>query len=60
MLKKQQESLGDALSVPLGAIGSSVIAGLTSSGSFSRVDGYLQEHCPVDSELAQEIIDESR
>jgi hypothetical protein len=58
-LKKQQESLGDALSDPLGAIGSGVIAGLTSSGSFSRIDSYLQEHCPVDSTLAQEIIHES-
>lgn len=59
-LKKQQESLGEAISDPLGAIGSGVIAGLTSSGSFSRVNDYLQEHCPVDSELAQEVIDESR
>jgi ADP-ribosylglycohydrolase len=59
-LKKQQDSLGDALSDPLGAIGSGLIAGLTSSGSFSRVDSYLQAHCPVDSELAQSIIDESR
>lgn len=58
-LKKQQESLGEALSNPLGAIGSGLIAGLTSSGSFTRVGNYLQEHCPVDSELAQEIIDES-
>lgn len=59
-LEKQQDSLGDALSDPLGAIGSGLIAGLTSSGSFSRVGNYLQEHCPVESELAQEIIDEPR
>lgn len=57
-LKDQQDSLGDVLSDPLGAIGSGVVAGLTSSGSFARVDGYLAEHCPVDSELAQDIIDE--
>lgn len=59
-LKKQQDSLGEALSNPLGAISSGLAAGLTSSGSFSRVDSYLQEHCPVDSELAQKIIDEPR
>jgi hypothetical protein len=58
-LRDQQDSLGDALSDPLGALGSSVIAGLTSSGSFARVDAYLGEHCPLDSELAQEITDES-
>lgn len=58
-LEEQQDSLGDALSDPLGAIGASVIAGLTSSGSFSRIDAYLAENCPVNSELAQEIIDES-
>ena len=58
-LEDQQDSLGDALSDPLGAIGSGVIAGLTSSGSFARVDAYLAEHCPLDSELAREVIDES-
>lgn len=54
--KDQQDALGDALSDPLGAIGSSIGAGLTSSGSISRVDAYLGQHCPVDSALAQEII----
>lgn len=58
-LEEQQDALGDALSDPLEAIGSGVIAGLTSSGSFARVDSYLNEHCPVDSELAREIIDDS-
>jgi hypothetical protein len=58
-LAEQQDSLGDALSDPLGAIGGGLIAGLTSAGSFSRVDSYLAEHCPLDSELAQEFIDES-
>jgi hypothetical protein len=59
-LKKEQDALGDEFSDPLGALGAGVIAGLTSSGSFSRVDSYLNEHCPVDSELAQEIIHESQ
>ncbi|HEX5982956.1 MAG TPA: hypothetical protein VFY69_01995 [Solirubrobacterales bacterium] len=57
-LQEQQDALGDALSDPLGAIGSSVIGGLTSSGSFTRVDEYLAEYCPPDSELAREIIDD--
>jgi hypothetical protein len=54
----QQDALDDALSDPLGALGGSLIEGLTSSGSFARVDAYLNEHCPVDSELAREVIDE--
>ena len=53
-LDDQQEALGDVLSDPLGAIGKGLSAGLTSSGSFSRIDAYLGEHCPVDSQLAQE------
>ena len=57
-LEDQQDAIGDALSDPLGALGSSVIGGLTSSGSFARVDEYLAEHCPPDSELAREIIDD--
>ena len=55
-LKEQQDSMGDALSDPLGALGKGLISGLTSSGSFSRVDAYLTQHCPVDSDLAQSII----
>lgn len=58
-LKKEQDALGEELSNPLGALGAGVIAGLTSSGSFSRVDTYLDDHCPVDSKLAQEIIHET-
>lgn len=59
-LKEQQDSLGDALSDPLGALGKGLINGLTSSGSFSRVDAYLNRHCPVNSDLAQSIIASSR
>jgi hypothetical protein len=59
-LEEEQESLGEEFSDPLGAIGAGVIAGLTSPGSFSRVDAYLNEHCPVDSELAQEVISDSK
>lgn len=58
-IEEQQDALGDALSDPLGALGSGVIAGVTSAGSFTRVDEYLNTHCPTDSELAQEIIGES-
>jgi hypothetical protein len=57
-LSDQEDALGDSLSDPLGAFGSSVIGALTSSGSFTRVGAYLEENCPVDSELAQEIIGE--
>jgi hypothetical protein len=55
-MKKEQDAIGDGLSDPLGALGGSLAAGLTSSGSFSRVDDYLNQHCPVDSSLAQGII----
>lgn len=58
-MKKEQEAIGEGLSDPLGAFGKSLGAGLTSSGSFSRVESYLNEHCPVNSELAQKIIAES-
>lgn len=58
-LEDQQDAIGDVFSDPLGAIGGGLIAGLTSSGSFSRIDAYLGEHCPVDSELAQEAIAEA-
>jgi hypothetical protein len=58
-MKKEQEAVGEGLSDPLGALGKSLGAGLTSSGSFSRVESYLNEHCPVNSELAQSIIKES-
>ncbi|HEX5988693.1 MAG TPA: hypothetical protein VFY75_00580 [Solirubrobacterales bacterium] len=57
-VQDQQDALGDALSDPLGALGGGLIEGLTTSGSFARVDSYLNEHCPVDSELAQEVIAE--
>lgn len=43
----------------VGVLGNSIAAGVTSSGSFTRVDNYLNEHCPVDSTLAQHIIEES-
>lgn len=58
-MKKEQDAIGEGLSDPLGALGNSIAAGVTSSGSFTRVDNYLNEHCPVDSPLAQQIIEES-
>lgn len=58
-MKKEQEAIGEGLSDPLGALGNSLAAGVTSSGSFTRVDNYLNEHCPVDSPLAKQIIEES-
>jgi hypothetical protein len=58
-MKDEQDAIGEGLSDPLAALGKSLGAGLTSSGSFSRVDSYLNEHCPVNSDLAQSIINGS-
>jgi hypothetical protein len=58
-MKEEQDAIGEGLSDPLGALGKSLGAGITSSGSFSRVDSYLNEHCPVNSPLAQNIINGS-
>jgi hypothetical protein len=58
-MKEQQDAIGEGLSDPLGALGNSLAAGVTASGSFSRVDSYLAQHCPVDSTLAQNIINGS-
>lgn len=55
-LNKEQEAMGEELSDPIGAIGKGLAAGLTSSGSFERVESYLNDHCPVNSPLAQSII----
>lgn len=54
--KKMQDTEGDALSNPLLAAGKGIINSLTSAGSFDRVDAYLGRHCPVNSRLAQDII----
>jgi hypothetical protein len=59
-MKKEQDAIGEGLSDPLGALGKSLGAGITSSGSFARVDSYLNEHCPVNSSLAQNIINGSK
>jgi hypothetical protein len=59
-MKKEQEAIGEGLSDPLGALGNSLAAGVTSSGSFERVERYLDEHCPVNSDLAQSIINSSK
>jgi hypothetical protein len=58
--KDLQDSMGDALSDPLKAIGSGLASSLSSAGAYQRVDGYLAQHCPVDSELAQKYIRRSR
>jgi len=58
-LKKVQDTMGQALSNPLGALGGGLAASLTSAGAYRRVNEYLNEHCPVNSPLAQKIIRES-
>lgn len=58
-LRRQQDQAGEGLSNPLGALGRALLTSISASGSFERVDAYLNEHCPVDSPLAQRIIRES-
>jgi hypothetical protein len=57
--KQEKEAMGEGPGDPLAALGKSLAAGLGSSGSFLRVEKYLSQHCPVNSELAQNIIHES-
>jgi hypothetical protein len=54
--KKMQDTEGDALSNPLLAAGKGIVNSLASAGSFNRVDAYLGAHCPVNSKIAQDII----
>jgi hypothetical protein len=54
--KKAQDSMADAISSPLKALGAGLVNSLTSAGAFQRVGDYLDAHCPVDSPLAQKII----
>jgi hypothetical protein len=58
-LKKAQDSMGKAFSDPLGAFGDSLGSGLSSAGAYQRVDAYLNAHCPVDSDVAQQYIREA-
>lgn len=57
-LKRLQDNMGDAASNPLGSLAGNLVAGLTSAGAWQRVDRYLTEHCPTNSSLAREYIDE--
>jgi hypothetical protein len=58
--KKMQDTMGKAVSDPLGALGDSLGNSLSSSGSFNRVDQYLAAHCPPSSALAQKYIKAAR
>jgi hypothetical protein len=58
--KKMADTEGDALSNPLLAMGKGLINSLTSAGAFQRVDSYLTAHCPVNSKLAQDIINKDK
>jgi len=55
-MKKEQEAMGEELADPIAALGKGLSAGITSSGSFERVESYLNDHCPLNSTLAQNII----
>lgn len=57
--KKLQDNLGDSVTNPLGALGANLVNGMSVSGSLSKVDAYLQQHCAVNSELGQKLINEA-
>jgi hypothetical protein len=44
-LDKQLKSAGDVISDPWGALAGQLVASVTSSGAFARVDAYTLEHC---------------
>jgi hypothetical protein len=58
-LKDMQSNMGKALSDPKGAIGGLIVGSLTSAGAWQRVDDYLNQHCPVNSPIAQKAIRDS-
>ena len=58
--KHLNDSLGKALTNPLAALGGNLMVALTSAGAFQRVSAYLDTHCPVNSPLAQRIINGSQ
>jgi hypothetical protein len=51
--------MGKAVGDPVGAIAQGLGSSLSSAGAFQRVGDYLDDHCPVTSELAQKIIKKS-
>lgn len=58
--RKEQDTMGKAVSDPLGAMGDALATSVATSGAFRRVDAYLGEHCPVNSPLAQKYIKEAQ
>jgi len=54
--KHLQDSLGKSLTNPLAALAGNLGTALTSAGAFNRVGSYLDTNCPVNSPLAQGII----
>jgi hypothetical protein len=57
--KDMRSTMGKAVSDPIGAIAQNLGSSLSSAGAFQRVGAYLDDHCPVTSELAQKIIKKS-
>jgi hypothetical protein len=54
---QMQDTMGEAVSNPLGALGQGLVSSLSSGGAFERVNAYLTAHCPPNSDLAQEYIE---
>jgi len=50
------DTLGEDATNPIAALASSVISSMASAGSFSRVNAYLQAHCPLNSSIARRYI----
>ncbi len=49
ILQKQADSLGDAVSNPLAALGAGLVDGFRVNGPMMRVNRYLQQHCDLSS-----------
>lgn len=46
-MKKQVDAAGESLGDPLGALGTSLITGLASLGSFEQVERFVRENCDL-------------
>jgi hypothetical protein len=53
-LRRQQAAVGDLAADPMSGLVAGLFTGLTSAGSFERVNEYLARHCPPSSALARE------
>lgn len=54
--QKVQDAVAGSASKPLEAIIEGTVAGAAASDSLDRVGKYLQEHCPLDSDIARKYV----